>query len=193
MSFSRSQFTFSRALLVLLAIGGFNQAYAQSCAVSTNIAPNGVASQTTNLGSTYLADNANNGIQSDFSATHYNTDGEQSWSLSYDEPHLIDQVTINSRTDCCAEKRDSLRDIVVTVEGDTGQTVYQSELLNPENVMSGPYYLTVDLPTSVQGNTVRITRLEDLDHSGSTTTHPADVRQLIMSEVIVNGLRCARA
>lgn len=171
------------------------------CDVSTNIALNGAASQSSQYSEEvynprpwwrwwdfgwnfyintemHFAQDAIDNNASTFS----NTAVEQSpasWQVQFASDMLINEVVLENRTDCCAER---LRDVQVAVFNAAGETVYRSELLNPENILAGPSAITVSLPQAMLGNRVRVDRLPDDDLSGG-----AESSMLALSEVSVMG------
>lgn len=192
MSLSRLLFKYSCAFLLgLFSISYITPAMAQeivptpteSCSVSSNVAANGVASQNSTLNPAYPAEHAINGDFSDFTSTHYYNETDNSWTLSFDQDYLIDEVVLYNRENCCQGR---LRDITVLIENQGGDIVYESELLNPENELSGPELLTIDIPSTVLASKITVIRTQDMDLSGGGT-NLADIRSLSLGEVVVQG------
>jgi hypothetical protein len=101
-------------------------------------------------------------------------DTQSQWRLDLGESQPIGQIVLHNRLDCCASR---LRDITVEILAPTGQVVFRSALLNPENVMGGgavnigPPALVVDVTElvggPVTGKTIVVRRTPDPDLSGS--------------------------
>jgi len=152
------------------------------CTSPTNVALEGVASQSSDHGSLqFPASKAINGVTTDFS--HTSADGVvvEWWELSLPNLKQIDQIMIHNRDDCCGDR---LRDLIVSVKNSQGVEIYQSELLNAENNLGSPNSLIVDLPPFTQGEKIRITRVPDPDLSGGSGA-PLTGYVLALGEVIV--------
>ncbi len=99
---------------------------------------------------------------------------------------FIDSVVVFNRGGGCCQER--LRDITVSVLDESLTEVYNSGLLNLENVLGGPASLTLELGSSVIGKFVRVGRTRDDDSSGAgATPGNADAAVLSMGEVQVFG------
>lgn len=137
-----------------------------------NIAPSGVASQSSTLAAQYSADKANNGVLGDFSHT-LETNIDPTWELLFPMNAAIESIVIHNRDSCCGSR---LRDITVDILDVNGiDVLYTSALLNAENTgftfPAGPDNIALDLVAltggAVNGGLVRITRTSDLDLSGT--------------------------
>src|SRR5262249_52864220 len=118
------------------------------------------------------------------------------WELDLGDSYYLQAIVLHNRADCC---RSRLRDITVSIlDAPGGNLLFQSELLNPENVLGGggtggPESLTVDLVAAtggppnpppdppnqppgglVFGRVIRVVRTPDPDLSGSGGQGNAD-------------------
>ena len=103
------------------------------------------------------------------------------WEVELNEDSEIGRIILHNRTSCCGSR---LRDITVTILDGAGDVVYESDLLNPENVLggmvegSGPANIPLELQFgdagTVVGRTIVISRTADPDLSGSGGTGNAD-------------------
>lgn len=146
------------------------------CSSQTNLALTGTASQNTTL-TGYEAYKGNNGVLSDF--THTSGNGPNWWQVTLSQESRIEQIVLHNRDSCCADR---LRDLLVSVENSLGEKVYESVLINPENALSSPASISIDLPPAILGSTVVVTRVPDPDESGGSS-----VAVLSLGEVILNG------
>ncbi len=173
------------AWIVLAALGGI------VCgADAVNVAPLGTATQSSEYGGgAYPASNAINENFGDFTHTIGDTsDPDPWWQVALPAEFEISAVVLYNRTSCCGLR---LRDITVVVEDEDGTQTYQSELLNPENVLASPLSIAVDIVAdagaAVKGAVVRVHRTGDPDLSGGgTTSHDSYV--LSLGEVEVFGI-----
>jgi YD repeat-containing protein len=130
-----------------------------NCA-AIEIAAQGTASQSSTHRSD-VASKATNGIFTD-SASTSTVDTNASWQLDYNEGQVFDNVVIHNRS----IYMHWLRDLLVSVEDANGIQVYESELLNPENVLNGPAIIQLELPPQIVGHKLKIRRVHDNDLSG---------------------------
>ena len=138
-----------------------------------NVAPDGTASQSSEFGDgRFPASLAINGRLDDFTHTA-SGQGPASWEVELPQDASISRVVIHNRAGCCKSR---LRDITVTILDADDIEVWESELLNEENVLggggtNGPDRLEVDLldllGAPIVGRTVQVTRTPDPDLSGS--------------------------
>lgn len=141
-------------------------------------------SQSSTLGG-FSAASAINGATNDFTHT-LGTDTNPSWTVNFGESMNLESFNIGNRGDGCCQYR--LRDITVSVRDSMNVEVWNSGLLNPENVLGGPSALTGSFPTGLQGQYVTISRTPDPDASGGGTPGNADdANVLSMSEVRIFG------
>jgi hypothetical protein len=155
-----------------------------------NIAPNGVATQSTTL---FAAGNAINNNLTDFTHT-VGTDSNSTWTLNLNARKKLNNITIYNRSSCCGSR---MRDIQVTVRDSDNTTVlYTSPLLNPENTgyayPNGPATLSLDLATlyggALVGQYIEIKRIPDPDLSGSSGQGNTDEANVLsLGEVVVSG------
>ncbi len=155
-----------------------------------NIAPNGIASQST---TSFAAGNGNNNDFNDFTHT-VGGDANPTWTLNLNGRKKLNNVTIYNRSSCCGSR---MRDIRVTVRDSDNTTVlYTSPLLNPENTgyayPNGPATLSLDLATlyggAIVGQYIEIKRIPDPDLSGSAGQGNADEASVLaLGEVVVSG------
>lgn len=137
----------------------------------TNVALLGVATQSSDWGGNrFPASFANDGDTTNF--THTRT-GEPNASLqiALDKTYLIDEIVLHNRDNCCGSR---LRDITVSIVDEAGSVIFETELLNPENVLGSPETMTIPVPFGTNGRTVRIRRTPDADLSGSNGGGNAD-------------------
>lgn len=167
-----------------------------------NLALTGTASQSSTFNNNpglYGADKANDGLfNAALSHTAPDTNLPATWELLLDQTSAMDEIVIHNRTGCCLSR---LRDITVQVLDDDGLLVFESDLLNPENILGnstvdlGPQFLELDLVTLtgdlVVGRTVRIIRTPDPDQSGIGSPQSgfgiSEADTLALSEVQIFG------
>ena len=163
----------------------------QTGGLPVNVAPSGTAAQSTTFnGTTYPANLAINGLLTDFTHTA-STDNNAFWQVTLTNEMSIYEVVIFNRGGGCCQWR--LRDITVTIVSTNlagSVTNWISPLLNPENVLNGPGYLTNNLVTltggPVLGRTIIIHRKPDPDNSGLGTGTAADDQNVLsMGEVVI--------
>jgi len=165
----------------------------QSSGLPSNVAPSGMAVQSTVNGS-FTPNLALNGNLGDFTHT-LGTDTSPFWQVTLTNQMFIHSVVLYNRTSCCGSR---LRDITIEIlaTNDTGTvTNYTSALLNPENTgytyPGGPPALTNDLValtgTPVLGSIVRVRRTPDPDLSGTGGQGNTDEAAVLsLAEVVVN-------
>ncbi len=163
----------------------------QTGGLPVNVAPSGTAAQSTTYnGTTYPANLAINNVPGDFTHT-VSTDNNAFWQVTLTNEMAIYEVVIFNRGGGCCQWR--LRDItveIVTTNLAGSVTNWISPLLNPENVMNGPAYLTNNLVVltggPVMGRTIIIHRRPDPDNSGLNTGTAADDQNVLsMGEVVI--------
>ncbi|HLU49517.1 MAG TPA: lamin tail domain-containing protein, partial [Planctomycetota bacterium] len=159
-----------------------------------NLAPGGSVRQSSQLGG-FSAENAIDGDYSNFTHTLAGTNLPAWWEGDLGDEAAIFEIVLHNRVACCESR---LRDVTVFVldEAD-GEILYESPLLNPENVLggggtSGPPVLVVDLIEElggpVVGRVVRIERTPDPDLSGTGGEgNPDEPDVLSLGEVEVFG------
>ena len=135
-----------------------------SCTAPTNVAPAGVAAQSSNwnASNSFPASNGNNGITTDITHTAADDDAA-SWELIFNQPQEVQALVLHNRDNCCQER---LRDIVVSAEDASGIELYRSSIINPENYLSGPETLTVGIPANIVASRIKVERISDPDLSG---------------------------
>jgi hypothetical protein len=131
-----------------------------------NLARSGTASQST-TGYGMPAALALDGDLDTFTHTT-SDDNASSWQVDLGRTIEVVRVLLHNRRSCCASR---LRDIEVRLLDSSGTTVWQSDLLNPENTLGNPDRLSLDfldLGTGpVTARTIEVRRLPDPDLSGS--------------------------
>ncbi len=151
------------------------------------------ASQSTTNAS-YVAGLAIDGNLANFTHT-LGTDAGAWWQLDLVAPTEMHMIVIENRRSCCFSR---LRDIRVTISDDTKAVLFESDLLNPGNVLGnatldvGPATLIVDLVAEtggpITGTTVRITREPDPELIGTGGQgNPDEANVLSMAEVLILG------
>ncbi|MCD8534135.1 MAG: putative Ig domain-containing protein [Verrucomicrobia bacterium] len=153
------------------------------CDVVTNIAPSGSAVQSSEYAvAPFPASNAIDGNISNFSHT---ADGQTPswWRLDFASEKSMQLVKIYNRTDCCGQR---FSDLTVEVLGSSGNVVWQSPVLNPNNELNSPSVLSVDLVAAtggaLSGKAIRISRTQSKVISGLN-----DATLLSLAEVEVFG------
>ena len=143
-----------------------------------NLARDGTATQSSQL-SGFSAALGNDGDFGNFTHTH-NSDQNATWEVDLGGTFAIASVVLHNRQGCCNSR---LRDITVRILNAGDEIVFESDLLNAENVLGGggtggPSSLRVDLVdlvgSAVSGRTVRVSRTPDPDLSGSGGAGNAD-------------------
>ena len=120
-----------------------------------NVALGGkTATQSSEYGG-FPASNAVDGDLGNFTHTA-SGDNNASWQVDLGATVPINQIILNNRGGGCCPER--LRDINVDILDRNGNVVQSFVDLNDGNVLNGPSALTINLPTSVLGQTVRVSR-----------------------------------
>ncbi len=159
-----------------------------------NIAPEGEAVQSSDYGNGQFP--ARIGIDGDLGNFTHTAAGENlpsTWELDLGREALLGSIVLHNRRGCCTSR---LRDITVFVLDEPGgEVLFESDLLNEENVLgggggSGPDRLEVDLVDllggPVAGGVVRVVRTPDPDLSGTGGVGNADEADVLsLSEVEV--------
>lgn len=164
-----------------------------------NIALGGKAAQQSSQLGGFGANLAVDGNLGNFTHT-LSSDTSPEWSVDLGATAPITTIEVNNRGGGCCQSR--LRDITVSVRDRFGNEVFNSGLLNPENVLGGggtggPGNLVIDVAAladgPVVGRTVVVTRTIDDDLSGTGGSGNADEgRVLSLGEVQVQSLNLAR-
>ena len=110
-------------------------------------------------------------------------DNNATWTLDFSEVKRIEQLVLHTRAD---QYKYLTRDIIVLVEDAQGQNVYQSILLNPENILADPAQITLDFPPLTDGSRVKVKRIAAPDWSGGGST-AGDANMLSLAEIVING------
>ncbi|HWN94088.1 MAG TPA: lamin tail domain-containing protein [Methylomirabilota bacterium] len=157
-----------------------------------NVAPSGTAVQSSGYnGNTYPATLAIDNNLGNFTHTAV-TDNAAFWQVTLtNEMAIYDIVLFNRGGGCCQWR---LRDItieIVSTNAGGSLTNWISPLLNPENSLGGPAYLSNNLVTitggPVLGRTIRVHRKSDPDNSGAGTgTTTDDQNVLSLGEVRIS-------
>ena len=140
------------------------------CNTTRNVAPEGSASQSTEL-TGYPASNALNGLINDF--THTLDEQNPSWTVDFAEDRVLTEVVLENRRNCCQRR---LSDVTVSVLDAAGEVVYESAVLNPGNTLNGMATLIESLPSPVLGRSVRVSRAIPLPLNGDSVLSLAEVR-----------------
>ena len=157
-----------------------------TCSSPTNIAAQGTPRQSSGYrGDQFPATNAIDGDLGNFTHTGIGQ-SNASWQLDFNSDVSINQIELHNRRSCCGSR---LRDIEVTVVNASGERVFRSALLNPENSLNSPDAISLDLAgvngSAVLGNRIVVSRRSDPDHSGGTGgASEADVISLAEVEVL---------
>ncbi len=135
---------------------------------SRNLAIEGLASQSSTLGG-FVAGLGIDGDPGNFTHTAAGQNLPATWELDLQGTFPIASIVLHNRDGCCASR---LRDITVFVLDESGNnTLYESDLLNPENELGGPDEITINLVEElgggVNGGIVRVVRTPDPDLSGT--------------------------
>ena len=149
-----------------------------------NLALGKPATQSSNYSSSYLASNAVDGALNTFSHTA-STDTNAAWRVNLGGDYYISQIILYNRLNCCWSR---LRDITVSIRNpqDT-MDIFVSDLLNPENILGSPTFITVDLSSSpVLGGIINVHRTPDPDLSGGGSSD-SDRNTLTLAEVEILG------
>lgn len=137
-----------------------------------NVALNKVATQT----STAFGRPAGNAVDGNFGNETHTAAGDvdASWNVDLDGSFPLKEIILNNRPSCCGSR---LRDITVRVYDNPTDLnlVYESDLLNPENVLGSPATITLDLSElDITGGFVEVQRFSDPDLSGTGGVGNAD-------------------
>ena len=143
-----------------LIVGLFASVGSVVQAQGINVAPGGVASQSTS----HPAGPAANGIDGNTgNFTHTNAgDPEPTWEVDLGSVYPIERIVLHNRDSCC---QDRFRDLTIFILDDAGTEVYVSPLLNELDELFGPELIDFDLIAEegdvVEGQIVRISRTPD--------------------------------
>ncbi|MEM7261820.1 MAG: CotH kinase family protein, partial [Planctomycetota bacterium] len=149
------------------------------------IARTGTATQSSDYNANFGAVRAIDGNFGNFTATA-SADQDAYWELDLGEEKHLARLVIHNRGDGCCQSR--LRDITVTLRDENGEEVYESALINPENVLgggttAGPERLDIDWIDdgfgAIPARYVRIRRTGDPDLSGTNGTGNNDERNIL--------------
>lgn len=161
----------------------------QAGGVPVNVAPGGAAIQSTGYnGDQFPASLALDNNFGNFTHTA-STDSTAFWQVTLTNEMAIYEVVLFNRGGGCCQWR--LRDITIEIVSTNLSgpvTNWISPLLNPENVLGSPAYLSNNLVTilggPVFGRTIRVHRKADPDLSGGGTALD-DQNVLSLGEVVV--------
>ena len=153
----------------------------------TNLATAGTAFQSS-LGYGFGPELAADGDPNTFTHTAPD-DPKPTWWLDLGKTVEVRRIVVHNRADCCGSR---LRDITVQLLAPDQQTVvWSSGLLNPENILSSPTSLTLDLVElnvgAIPARTVRVLRTPDPDLSGGASNED-EANVLSLGEVEVFGV-----
>ena len=210
---SRYTRLFMPALALIVGLGVVSSADAQD---PVNIAPTGTASQSTQLNA-FSADLAIDSNFGNFTHTQAGNGGSPVvwWMLDFGAPKEFEQIILHNRGGGCCQSR--LRDITVFVLDDPfiltdaltadplltvedlpdildDAIIFQSELLNAENVdggggTGGPPSIDSGLAELIEGQVIVVTRTPDPDNSGTGGQGNADEGDVLsLGEVEVMGV-----
>ena len=127
----------------------------------------------------FPASNAVDGNLGNFTHTNSN-DSNASWQVDLGATMPINQIILNNRANCCQER---LRDINVDILDRNGNVVQSFVDLNNANILGSPSALTINLPNTVLGRTVRVSRTADAGGGDAN-----NVLSLGEAQVIANNL-----
>ncbi len=145
-----------------------------------NVALAGTSEQSSDFAANFGADRGNDGNFGNFTATA-SSDADAWWRVDLGASESIALIVVHNRGDGCCQSR--LRDITVEILDDDASIVFETELLNRENVLGGqttdgPGELVVDViervGAPVEGRFVRVRRAPDPDLSGTSGAGNAD-------------------
>lgn len=160
-----------------------------ACNAPTNAALGGVASQSSTFGGNRFP--ASRAVDGNFNNFTHTAAGQSSasWEVVLSESTVINEIVLHNRTNCCGSR---LRDLTVTILNAQGGSVFQSSLLNPENILGSPGQISVDIQSlagaPVIGQRVRVSRTSDPDLSGSNGSGGrSEVDVVSLAEVEVMG------
>ena len=147
-------------LFVLLSINAlFTTAVAAECIAITNVASSGSASQSSNFrGTLFPAIRAIDGLLTNFSHTERGQ-SPASWAVDLAESSILNEVVLHNRD----TRSSRLRDITVRILDDAGAIVFQTPLLNPENVLGSPDLISIPVPDGIVGTRIEVERTPDPD------------------------------
>ena len=160
-----------------------------TCGIVDNLALSGEASQSSNFTrNRFPASLAIDGNFGNFTHTS-RSDNEASLSVELQGESILNEIVLYNRPNNTNNSR--LRDIIVTVQNESGNVVYSSDLLNPENELGSPTHINVSLPAGTVGSSVSIERLSDPDLSGTNGAGNADEPNVLsLGELEIFGCLC---
>ncbi|MEM7097841.1 MAG: PQQ-dependent sugar dehydrogenase [Pseudomonadota bacterium] len=160
-----------------------------SCSQTSNLAPQGSASQSSTLGGNrFPAGNAIDGNLNNFTHTASNQ-SSASWAVDFGQNIQMHEVVLFNRSNCCGSR---FRDLTVRIFSSSGGLVFESALLNPENVLGSPPQLELDVVAlagnPVLGNRLEVVRQSDPDLSGTAGNGNQDEADVLsLGEVVIQG------
>ncbi len=170
--------------LVVVAVLNWSAfAFAQGVDDETvNVGPRGIATQSSDHGAgQFPASLGIDGNLENFTHTAAGQNLPSTWEVDLRDEYLISAIVLYNRRGCCLSR---LRDLTVQIlDAPDGDVLFESDLLNEENILSGggaggPDSLMVDLVELlgdlVAGSIVRVVRTPDPDLSGTGGVGNAD-------------------
>ena len=145
-----------------------------------NLALAGTPEQSSDFAGSFGAERGNDGDFGNFTATA-SGDDDPWWRVDLGVAQPIALVVVHNRGDGCCQSR--LRDITVEILDEDASIVFETDLLNAENILGGrtldgPGELVVDViervGVPVEGRFVRVRRTPDPDLSGTDGAGNAD-------------------
>jgi len=183
-------------LMLALVVCWSSVAFAQGVDDETvNVGPLGIATQSSEYNNgQFPASLGIDGNLANFTHTGAGQNLPSTWELDLRAEYLISAIVLYNRRGCCPSR---FRDLTVLVlDGPDGDILFESDLLNPENVLGNgevnqaPDSLVIDLVKllgdAVAGSVVRVVRTPDPDLSGTRGVgNPDEMDVLSLAEVEV--------
>ena len=182
--------------MLALVVCWSSVAFAQGVDDETvNVGPLGIATQSSEYNNgQFPASLGIDGNLANFTHTGAGQNLPSTWELDLRAEYLISAIVLYNRRGCCPSR---FRDLTVLVlDGPDGDILFESDLLNPENVLGNgeanqaPDSLVIDLVKllgdAVAGSVVRVVRTPDPDLSGTRGVgNPDEMDVLSLAEVEV--------
>ena len=159
---------------------------------TVNVASRGMATQSSDYGTgQFPASMGIDGNLGNFTHTAAGQNLPSTWEVDLRDEYMITSIILHNRDNCCTSR---FRDLTVLIlDGLDGDILFESDLLNEENILggggaAGPDSLMVDLVEllgdAVAGSVVRVVRTPDPDLSGTGGVgNPDEMDVLSLGEV----------
>jgi len=122
--------------------------------IDITIGSGSTATQSTDFNASLTADLALDGNTGNFTHTA-SGDTAPTWTGNFNRTETFNQVVLHNRDSCC---QDRFSNVTVQVLDGGGGVLFTSGVLNAGNSLGSPPSITVNLPSAISGNQIRVTR-----------------------------------